>query len=239
MNVPEEEITASGKKPSHQYQQYWDRNIDKWGELYLDISHGHETLVGPAWFSAAYNASIGRLERKLMADRYARTIAFIDAYVKPGTVFSDLGCGTGIFVVEALRRGAIVNAIDFSQSSLNITRKNVNRHFPGGQVNYFQANAQVDQLPHSDVTLAMGLTPYLSDLEAFMQRALPATKLWFCLFIDPEHWANRLRSALPFLNVRQLQYYSREDVDRLYGKYFWKLRGRETFATGYIDLAGE
>jgi SAM-dependent methyltransferase len=230
---------VTSKQSVHQYQQYWDQNIEKWGELYLDISHGRETLVGPAWFCAAYNASIGRLERKLMADRYARTMAFIDTYISPETIFSDLGCGTGIFVVEALRRGAIVNAIDFSPSSLAITRQSVNRYCPGARVNYQQLNVQTDELPASDVTLAMGLTPYLTDLDAFMDRALPSTKLWLCLFVDPEHWANRIRSAFPLLNVRNLQYYNRRDVDRLYAKYRWKLIKRESFATGYIDLASK
>jgi len=30
-----------------QFQAYWNENIDKWGEKYLDISHGHETFGRP------------------------------------------------------------------------------------------------------------------------------------------------------------------------------------------------
>jgi SAM-dependent methyltransferase len=220
------------------YRAYWDRNIDRWGELYLDISHGHETLAGPAWCSSLYNASIGRIERRLMLERYARTIAFIDACVKPGMVFSDLGCGTGIFVVKALLRGAIVNAIDFSPTALEITKQNVLKHCPGARVTYQHADVQADELPISDVTLAMGLTPYLTDLAGFMERALPKTKLWFCLYVDPTNWANRIRMALPMLNVRGLRCYSKHEVDILYARHGWTLKNRQSFATGYIDLAG-
>jgi predicted RNA methylase len=219
------------------YRQYWDRNIDKWAELYLQISHGHEELIGPAWFASLYNSTIGRLERRLMAERYTRTITFLDTHVKYGTVFSDLGCGTGIFVVEALRRGAIVNAIDFSSSAIEITKQNVAKYCPDGEVTFQRLDVQVDQLPRSDVTLAMGLTPYLNDLTAFMDRALPTTKLLFCLFVDPTHWANRIRSRFPILNVRDLRMYEKEEVDRLYSHHGWKLKERQPFATGYIDLA--
>jgi predicted RNA methylase len=219
------------------YRSYWESNISKWGELYLDISHGHESLWGPKWFTSAYRSTIGRLERKLMAQRYARTIEFLDAHVKPGVVFSDVGCGTGIFVIEALRRGATVNAIDFTASALKITRENVEKNCPGGQVNYFQMDVQEQKLPKSDVLLAMGVTPYFSDLSAFLDNALPSTRAIFCLYIDPSHWANRLRSALPFLNVRGLRYFGRGDVDKLYAKHGWTLVERKQFATGYIDFA--
>jgi SAM-dependent methyltransferase len=219
------------------YRAYWDRNIDRWGELYLDISHGHETFAGPAWYSRLYNASIGRIERREMAERYVRTIAFIDAYVKPGMVFSDLGCGTGIFVVRALQRGAVVNAIDFSPAALEITKQNVLKYCPDGRVTYRQADVQANELPISDVTLAMGLTPYLTDLAGFMERALPKTKLLFCLYVDSQHWANRIRTALPFLNVRRLQCYAKNDIDILYTRHGWTLKDRQLFATGYIDLA--
>jgi cyclopropane fatty-acyl-phospholipid synthase-like methyltransferase len=219
------------------YREYWDRNIDKWGELYLHMSHGQEELAGPTWFASLYSSTIGHLERRLMAERYIRTVTFIDMHVKPGTVLSDLGCGTGLFVVEALRRGAVVNAIDFSSSAIEITQRNVATYCPDGKVNFQCLDVQADELPPSDVTLAMGLTPYLNDLAAFMDRALPRTRMLFCLFVDPKHWANRIRWACPLLNVRGLQAYEKGDVDRLYARHGWKLRERQAFGTGYIDLA--
>jgi cyclopropane fatty-acyl-phospholipid synthase-like methyltransferase len=228
MSVPPED---------EKYRVYWERNIARWADLYLDISHGHETLCGPRWFSGLYWATIGRLERRLMAERYARTIEFLDAHVKRGMVLSDIGCGTGIFVVEALKHGASVHAIDFAASAIELTRQNVDRHCPNGVVWYHQIDVQKDALPASDVTLAMGLTPYLTDLSAFLRQTLPKTKLLFCLYVDPDHWANRLRQAAPFLNVRGLRFYSRDDVDGLYARHGWKVKERRDFATGYVDLA--
>jgi cyclopropane fatty-acyl-phospholipid synthase-like methyltransferase len=222
---------------SPDYRAYWDRNIAKWGDYYLDISHGHEELSGPRWFATLYRSTIGRIERQLMAERYRRTIAFLDAHLKAGLALSDIGCGTGIFVVEALRRGASVNAIDFTSAAIDITRQRVAQHFSSGQVSYHLLDVQRQALPRSDVAIAMGLTPYLTDLPAFFAHALPSTDKLFCLFVDPGHWANHLRRAVPFLNVRGLQCYAPAEVDRLYARHGWKLIERRRFASGYIDLA--
>ena len=223
--------------PNINYESYWDHNIDKWGELYLEISHGDEALSAPRWFSKIYNASIGRLEAKLMKDRYNRTVEFLDEYLDPGMVLTDVGCGTGIFVVRALKNGASVNAVDFAARALEITKMRVDQYSPSNNVKYLQLDVQKKPIPESDVAIAMGVAPYISDLPAFLMNILPRTKLFFCLFIDPDHWANQLRSALGFLNVRELQFHSRKQVDAIYSQLDWKLLNRTNFATGYIDIA--
>jgi SAM-dependent methyltransferase len=143
------------------YENYWNKNIDLWADKYLEISHGGETFDRPSWFTGLYNATIGRVERRLMKQRYALTVEFIEEYVKPGTRFSNLGCGPGIFVVEAARRGAIVNAVDFSESSLKAARRIVERNAQGASITFIQADLQKNPVPKADVTLAMGVTPYI------------------------------------------------------------------------------
>jgi SAM-dependent methyltransferase len=224
-------------KKAGDYRSYWETNIDRWGDYYLEISHGHEVLNGPAWLASLYRWTIGPIERRLMAERYARTIAFLDRYAKPETIVSDLGCGTGIFVVEALRRGAKVNAIDFTQAAIDTTRANVARHSPQGEVSFLVADVTTDPLPRSDVSLAMGITPYIRALDAFLGNVLPSTRVLCCLYVDPQRWQNRLRIQVPQLNVRDLQFHDRADVDRQYARFGWRLVERRDFATGYIDLA--
>ncbi|GEC14309.1 class I SAM-dependent methyltransferase [Nitrobacter winogradskyi] len=220
-----------------QFQDYWDKNIDRWGDKYLDISHGHEAFDRPAWFTSIYNSTIGRIERRLMKERYRRTIAFLDKNIEPGVVFSDLGCGTGIFVVEAAKRGAIVNAIDFSESSLATTRRNVEANAPNADVSYIHADLQDDKpLPESYVALAMGVTPYLTDIDKFIAKAIRSAAILCIQYTDPNHWANRIRRTMPVLDVRSLQYYSSDEVDASYDKHDGFLCWRDKFATGYIDV---
>ena len=48
--------------PKIDYRSYWDQNIDKWGELYLEMSHPDEKLHAPNWLSNLYQISVGRLD---------------------------------------------------------------------------------------------------------------------------------------------------------------------------------
>jgi SAM-dependent methyltransferase len=222
---------------STNYRAYWDQNINRWGDLYLDISHGHEKFDRRHWVTWAYNHSIGRIERRLMKERYRITIEFLDHYAKPGITITDLGCGTGIFVVEAARRGAKVNAIDFSGTALAMTRRAVESLTPQANVGYTEGDVQTVAIPPSDACLAMGLTPYITDLEAFLNNVLPTTRALFCLYVDPSSWQSRVRSALPLLNVRELNSHARETVDGLYARHGFVTQQRRRFASGYIDLA--
>jgi cyclopropane fatty-acyl-phospholipid synthase-like methyltransferase len=221
---------------TRKYEEYWNRNIDLWADKYLEISHGHESFDRPAWFTAIYNATVGRIERRLMKHRYQLTIQFIDEYVGRGTRFSDLGCGTGIFVVEAAKRGAIVTAVDFSESSLNAARKTVEHYAQEASVTFIQADVQRIALPEADVTLAMGVTPYLTEIKGFLRNVLPSTGILCCQYTDPHAWASVIRRLFPILDVRSLQCYGAEEIDAIYRENGASLLRRSAFASGYIDV---
>src|SRR5437868_6186577 len=91
-------------------RQYWERNIGNFGEFYADMSR--EEFDVPKWFQSLYRRFILPTEQKSMVERYERTIRFLDRYVTPGSTAVDIGCGTGVFTVEMLRRGATVKALD-------------------------------------------------------------------------------------------------------------------------------
>lgn len=220
-------------------QKYWNDNIEKWGDLYLEISHSHESLHAPRWLDFLYKKIIMPQEAKLMTDRFHRTMAFIDQYIHEGMTVVDLGCGTGIFTVEMLRRGARVKAVDFAQSSLNLTRALVEKLIPENQnnVEYLLMDVSQQRLPESDAVLAMGVTPYLQEIAPFYDNILPTTKVFYCLILDPYHWANRFRRILPFLNVRDLHWFSKSEIDSILARHNWQLIERKPFASGYLDIA--
>jgi len=91
-------------------EEYWNRNISEWGKFYLGISHSGESLKEVPPFVSAYKASIGRIEARLMKTKYDATMNFVQQSVTEDCVFADLGCGTGIFTLPALRQAASVIA---------------------------------------------------------------------------------------------------------------------------------
>lgn len=217
---------------------YWDQNIDKWSDLYLDISHGGETFSSPPVVTYFYNKTIRRYEAHLMKERYRQTMAFIEKHARPGVTLTDVGCGVGLFSVEAARRGASVNAVDFSQAALDATKRNVQKNVPnaGDRVTYTRLDAARDPWPRSDVAFTVGVTPYIDDIEGFYRNAVNSTQLFYCHLVDASHWANRLRKVVPLLNVRNLRFYHRREIDAILARHGWKLLSRQPFATGFIDL---
>lgn len=220
-------------------QAYWNDNIEKWGELYLNISHSRESLDAPGWLVFFYKKIIIPYEARLMAERFCLTMSFIDRYVREGIVAVDVGCGTGIFTVEMLRRGAKVKAVDFSHNALSLTRSLVEKFVPEkvGNVSYLLMDVSCERLPDSDIVLSMGVTPYLQAIAPFYDNILPTTKIFYCHILDPDHWANRIRAALPFLNVRNMHWFSRIEVDSILSRHHWQLIERKAFASGYLDLS--
>ena len=220
-------------------RKYWDQNIDKWADLYLEISHSRESLLAPDWLSFLYKKFLVPHEAKLMAERFRLTMSFIERYVHEGSVAVDVGCGSGIFTVEMLRRGARVKAVDFAQSSLSLTRSLVERLLPdrSKNVDYLLMDVSRQRLPDSEVVLAMGVTPYLVEVAPFYDNILPTTKTFYCLVLDPDHWANRVRRTLPFLNVRGMHWFAKSEIDDILRRHGWHLVDRRPFASGYLDLA--
>ena len=53
-----------------------------------------------------------------------------------------------------------------------------------------------------DIALAVGVTPYIQDLDGFLDNIVPNCKKFYCLFLDESHWINRLRQRFPSLNAR-------------------------------------
>ncbi len=220
-------------------EDYWNRNIEEWGKFYLRLSHPGERLDAPGWLCAIYRHTIMPIEARLMARRFTITMEFISRHVRDGMTVVDVGCGTGIFTVELLRRGATVAAVDCAPRALELTKALVERILPdrAHAVEYLLTDVARQRLPESDLVMAMGVTPYVEDLASLYANVLPTTKVFFCLILDPRHWANQLRRLIPALNVRNLHWFERSLVDSLLERYGWTLIERRNFASGYLDTA--
>lgn len=218
---------------------YWNRNIEEWGKFYLDLSHTDEQLNAPGWFSFIYRHTVMPIEARLMTERYRLTMEFISSFVQEGMVAVDVGCGTGVFTVELLRRGATVKVVDYAPRALDLTRALVEKTVPerADAAEYILMDVTRQCLPSSDIVLAMGVTPYVEDLAAFYGNILPTTRILYCLILDPDHWANRIRRWIPALNVRNLHWFNRSFTDSLLESHGWRLIERRNFASGYLDTA--
>ena len=220
------------------YLKYWESNVESWGRLYLSASHGGEKLAAPPLLARLYSAGPGRYEAFLMKRRYALTMEYVSA-LKPGSHLLDIGCGTGIFTVQALMRGCTVTAVDFAEAALNATRSAAAASCPtaGDRLALLRLDVRRDELPTADHALLVGVLPYISDPGPLMDRVLRSTRTAFIQFSDSGHWANRLRTAAPVLNVRRLQFQRPGFFLDKFAANGWTLVRQEKFATGFIMTA--
>ena len=226
---------------SNKAKEYWDKNIANWGKFYLEISHSGESFDAPKWLGLLYHRTIVPIEARLMTQRFELTMNFIKQYVQVDMVTVDVGCGTGIFTVEMLKRGASVKAVDYVQGALDLTKSLVEDLVPEytDKVEYLLMDVTQQRLPESGLVIAMGVTPYVENLSDFYANILPTTKIFYCLILDPKHWANIIRKYVPILNVRNMNCFDRSLVDSLLANHHWKLINRQDFASGYIDVAAK
>lgn len=201
------------------------------------MSHGHETYNRPKWFIWFYNQTIARYESWLMKTRYEKSLAFLKENRSAGKVLADLGCGVGALTLPALRMGYKVKAIDFSAEALIASKANIEAADPSllRNVEFLQLDIVRDSLPPSDVAIAIGVFPYISEPEKAFANILSSTHCLYVLNTDPDHWINRLRSRISFLNVRELHFHHRQQVNQIVRASGFEIVRRETFASGYLD----
>ena len=151
-----------------------------------------------------------------MKRRFRLTNDFIDSYLLPECSFNDLGCGAGMFTIAALEKGSHVNAIDFAETSLNTTLEAATRNNRNTKnLNIVKLDLRFETPPFANVTIAMGVAPYIEDVEDFLVRILSSTDVFCCNFIDQNHPLNWLRRMLPVLNVRKLYFHSPKEFSHI------------------------
>lgn len=83
-----------------------------------------------------------------------------------GKKILDVGCGSGVFMIEFIKRGTHVIGIDYSGKMLKEAQTQLNR-FKIPKSKYSIKNADATRLPFKnhefDIVLATGLTDYLTD----------------------------------------------------------------------------
>jgi len=220
------------------YLKYWEANVEKWGNLYHSASHSGEKLQAPGWLSWLYLRTAGLCEAALMKRRYALTMDYISK-LEPGTHLLDIGCGTGIFTVQALIRGCRVTAVDFAEAALAATRSAAERACPGamGRLELFNLDVRKDAIPAADHVLLVGVLPYIDDPAFLLDQVARSARTALIQFNDAGHWANRTRTVISSLNVRRLEFHRLDSIAARLSRKGWVLTSKTRFATGYMLVA--
>jgi 2-polyprenyl-3-methyl-5-hydroxy-6-metoxy-1,4-benzoquinol methylase len=156
------------------------------GEFFDSFARDFDTL-----YDGKRNLLMRWIDRRFRSDmfeRFDRTFSLLGDLA--GKSVLDVGCGSGPYVEEALRRGAVkVTGIDAAASMLELTRKRVARRAPDTQVTLLEGYfpAVTPDSPH-DVGIVMGVMDYVEDAPTFLARLRESVRLGAALSFPSVHW---------------------------------------------------
>lgn len=139
-----------------QVQNYFDKVPKKWDALY-----SHENK---------FKYTINKWLRRGLFTRYELTFKHCGDLT--GAKVLDIGCGTGRFSIECVKRGAArVVGIDFAQSMIEYSQKTAQEMGVAGKCEFICG----DFLSHTfdeyfDIVLALGFFEYTREAEAIFKK---------------------------------------------------------------------
>jgi SAM-dependent methyltransferase len=190
-------------------KEYWEKNIKGFGGFYDKTSE--ETLQGPSLLRFLYRNTIFHLEKKYMKQRFDMVSDYLNKNILSGMHVADIGCGSGIYTKHMASMGAKVFALDFTKSALELTKESLTDN-ESKLVDFFQCDISAHPLAPVESAIAIGVFPYIEDLESCFDNILPHTNMFLFNVLDARSCLNIIRKKMPLLDVRGYYYHSLDDI---------------------------
>ncbi len=128
--------------PPAEYREIEDQDwMAAWREHYRPIPVGERLMILPAWLDSSDDRRIPIKIDPSMAfgtGTHPTTqlcLALLEKHLKPGEAVMDIGCGSGILSIAAVKLGASrVVAVDIDQAAIRSTRENADLNGVSDQI---------------------------------------------------------------------------------------------------------
>lgn len=213
-------------------KEYWENNIEGFAGFY-DVQSEESFNSGFWGFDCFYKKAILPLEKKWMLSRHQYVSNYIENTVKPGMKTADIGCGSGVYVKAMISKGAFVYALDYANSAISLTTRNLTaRELNAASIQLFDITQ--NHIPPVDVALAIGVLPYINNLDGFLDNILPYTARVLFNYLDKNNIFNVIRRHITFLDVRKYSYHTSAEVRRKVEERGFRIVNVAKLATGFI-----
>ena len=212
-------------------RDYWEKNIEGFSGFYDTKSE--EDLRGSNFIVKLYKKLVFPIEKKYMRDRHNFVCNYIDENVKPGMKVADIGCGSGIYTKRMINKGAYIYAIDYAESAVNLTKKNLtNDEINSVEIAHFDITQK--NIPNVDIAISIGVLPYINEEGKYFDNILPYTNSFLFNYLKKNSIINVIRRSLPLLDVRNYSYHSPSEVNEKLENGGFRIRQQTKLATGLI-----
>ncbi len=144
-----QELVSANNELSTQ-RNYWNREVNDFHSIY---SHQKSNFA----------QVLDRVFRKDMYERFVFTME--NSAPIAGATFLDVGCGSGVYSLEFIRRGAAsVTGLDIAENMLKICRTSAAREGVADRCTFIHSDL-LEYHPHQTfaISIGIGLFDYISD----------------------------------------------------------------------------
>jgi ubiquinone/menaquinone biosynthesis C-methylase UbiE len=157
-------------------------------------------------------------DRRFRSDMFLRFALTFEALGDlAGTTVLDVGCGSGPYVIEALKRGAhLVTAVDPAPNMLALTRARVADAGVNGRCRLVEGVFPVVALEPHDHAIVMGVMDYVADAETFLVTLHRLVRRTATVSFPSRHWFRTpIRKARYRLRQCPVYFYDETDIREL------------------------
>jgi 2-polyprenyl-3-methyl-5-hydroxy-6-metoxy-1,4-benzoquinol methylase len=173
------------------------------------------------FYSGQRSSLVRWMDRHFRRDIYLRFALTFESFGKlTGKNILDIGCGSGPYMLECLRRDAEhVTGVDPAPGMLELAQGYLEKEYPNSRFKLIESTFPgIDPSPHDHV-IVMGVMDYIADPLTFLSTLRPLVKVSTAISFPSKHWLRTpLRRVRYWLKRCPLFLYSEEDISSLLEK---------------------
>ena len=200
-----------------------DAVANKWREFARPTMIGERIVIAPVWCDdrevAEVVASLAHPDQAIvipiepastfgMGDHPTTmtSLLMIEKYVKPGDVLIDVGCGSGVLGIGALRLGAVrAVGMDINPSCVAVSQENARLNHVDDRWTVITEPVAVIGFP-ADIVVANILAPALIELSNELKRLTKPDGLLVISGVLTEHYEHVAQALMPLQECDRIEY---------------------------------
>ena len=200
-----------------------DAVANKWREFARPTMIGERIVIAPVWCDdrevAEVVASLAHPDQAIvipiepastfgMGDHPTTmtSLLMIEKYVKPGDVLIDVGCGSGVLGIGALRLGAVrAIGMDINPSCVVVSQENARLNHVDDRWTVTTEPVAVIGFP-ADIVVANILAPALIELSNELKRLTKPDGLLVISGVLTEHYEHVAQALMPLQECDRIEY---------------------------------
>ncbi len=200
-----------------------DAVANKWREFARPTVIGHRIVIAPVWCDdqevAEVVSSLANPDQAIvipiepastfgMGDHPTTksSLLMIEKYLTPGDVLIDVGCGSGVLGIGALRLGAVrAIGMDINPSCIAVSQENARLNNVADRWSVTTEPLAVIGLP-ADIVVANILAPALIELSSELKRLTKSHGLLVISGVLAEHYEHVAEALAPLQECDRIEY---------------------------------